>query len=260
MNRFGIPVVSLIAATIVGCLFFVPLPSWYNLVGFITSATVLTYIMGGIGLRVLRTTAPDLPRPFRLPFANAIAPLSFLAALMLVYWSGFTTLVNVFVAVFAGLAAFVWFYAPNEGWIRRATGGALGTVFLLAWIVVNRLGGWVLNTTGTAAPGALSFPAYFGLFAATLIAFSLALWWLSTPIGRQHIQPSAWLVCLLLATSLLSYYGEYGPLKPPALAFPQSDLLALVLGIGFYYWAVASGFATRGISDDHWCGAANGQS
>jgi len=69
---------------------------------------------------------------------------------------------------------------------------------------------------------------------ATLITFSLALWWLSTPIGRQHIQRSAGLVCLLLAALLLSYYGESGPLKPPALAFPQSDLLELVLGIGFY--------------------------
>ncbi len=244
MNRFRIPVVSLAAAAVVGCLFFIPLPSWYTLVGFITSATVLTYIMGGIGLPVLRRTAPGLARPFRLPVANLISPLSFLAALMVVYWAGFTTLVNVFAAVFVGLCLFVWFYAPNEGWIGRGAGAALGIAFLVVWVAVNKLGGWILNTGSSAAPGSLSFPAYFALFAATLIVFSAILWWLSSSTGRQHVARSTWLLFMLLGTFLLSYYGEYGPLKPAPIPFPVSDLLEVTLGLVAYYWGVASGFAT----------------
>ena len=249
MNRFGIPWVSLLATFVVGCLFFAPLPSWYSLVGFITSATVLTYIMGGLGLPVLRRAAPGLTRPFRLPGAQIIAPLGFLAALMVVYWSGFQTLVNVYAAVFIGLAVFAAYVAPNQGWLSRQVGGVIGVVFLVVWIVVNALGGWVLNTGTTAAPGSLSFPAYFILFAATLIVFSAALWYLSNDVGRMHVERSAWLLAVLLATFLVSYFGEYGPLKTPALAFPASDIVEIVIGIVCYYWGVASGFVTQELSE-----------
>jgi amino acid transporter len=249
MNRYGIPWVALLATLVVGCLFFAPLPSWYSLVGFITSATVLTYIMGGLGLPVLRRAAPGLQRPFRLPAAELIAPLGFLAALMIVYWSGFQTLVNVYAAVFVGLAVFVWYFAPNEGWIRREVGAVLGILFLLAWVVVNKLGGWVLSTGSGAAPGSLSFPAYFVLFAATLIVFTVALWWFSNPVGRLHIDRSAWLIAMLLVTFLISYYGEYGPLGKPPLGFPVSDIVEIAVGVVCYYWGVASGFVTEELSE-----------
>src|SRR5699024_4781897 len=43
-NRFGIPWLPLIVSAVVGCIFFFPAPSWYQLVGFISAAAVLTYI------------------------------------------------------------------------------------------------------------------------------------------------------------------------------------------------------------------------
>ncbi len=249
LNRFGVPGPALLAALVAGCLLFAPLPSWYSLVGFITSATVLTYVMGGIGLPVLRRLAPDLHRPFRLPAAQLIAPLGFLAALMIVYWSGFQTLVNVFAAVFIGLAVFVWYYAPNEGWISRPVGAVLGIVFAVVWIVVNKLGGWVLTVGSTAAPGSVSFSVFFVMWAGSLIAFTIILWVLSSPRGRFHIERSAWLLFLLIATYLVSYLGEYGPLASPALRFPVSDLLEVGIGLVGYYWATASGFVTEELGE-----------
>jgi hypothetical protein len=85
--------------------------------------------------------------------------------------------------------------------------------------------------------------------AATLLLFGAALWWFSNPTGRMHVERSSWLVVMLLATFLLSYYGEYGPLTKPALAFPVSDLVELVIGIVCYYWGVASGFVTAELSE-----------
>src|SRR5699024_3196825 len=79
-NRFGVPWLPLIVSAVVGCVFFVPTPSWYQLVGFISAAAVLTYIMGGVGLPVLRETAGSLPRPFRLRAVSIWSPISFLAA------------------------------------------------------------------------------------------------------------------------------------------------------------------------------------
>src|SRR5699024_5056735 len=42
-NKHGIPWLPLVISAVVGCAFFVPAPSWYKLVGFISSAAVLTY-------------------------------------------------------------------------------------------------------------------------------------------------------------------------------------------------------------------------
>ena len=39
----------LVISLIVGIIFFAPFPSWYKLVGFITSATVFTYLIGNQG-------------------------------------------------------------------------------------------------------------------------------------------------------------------------------------------------------------------
>ncbi|MEM0121929.1 MAG: APC family permease, partial [Saccharolobus sp.] len=60
LNKHRIPIWSLLASLIVAFLFLLPFPSWYLLVRFISSATVFTFIMGGIGLETLRRTAPDL--------------------------------------------------------------------------------------------------------------------------------------------------------------------------------------------------------
>ena len=249
MNRFGIPWVALVASLVVGCLFFAPLPSWYSLVGFVTSATVVSYIMGPLGLPVLRRTAPGMSRPFRLPASGLMAPLGFLAALMVLYWSGFHTLINVYAAIFVGLGIFVWYFMPTEGWLRRDVGAVLGIAFIVVWIVINKLGGWVLNTNSAPPAGSLTFPAYFVLLAATLIVFSALVWWFSNSTGRLHVERSAWLIGLLLVTLLIVYNSEYGPLSSPSLPFPVSDILEVVVGVVCYYWGVASGFVTDELSE-----------
>jgi amino acid transporter len=66
INRFGTPIVALLACTLVGLLFFFPAPSWYLFVGIVSIALTLSYVMGGPVLAVLRRTALDLPRPVKL--------------------------------------------------------------------------------------------------------------------------------------------------------------------------------------------------
>ncbi len=243
MNRWGIPWVSAVGAFVIGCVFFIPTPSWYKLVGFITSATVLTYIMGGLGLPVMRRTAPNLPRPFRLPWAWLWSPVGFLAALMIVYWSGFTTLNNVFAAVFIGLPLFAWFYAPARGWVDRRAAAVLGAVFLGAWIYINMRGGWTLTISGGRRAGSWSFPMYDIAFSAAVVFFCVALWALSNREGRLHVRNTAWLIWLLLATFPLSYWGNYGP--APHLRFPWDTLVEVGVGLVTFYWGVASGFLTQ---------------
>lgn len=243
-ERFRIPWVALAASTVIGVLFFAPLPSWYLLVGFISSATVLTYIMGGVGLQVLRRTAPDLARPFRLPGAAIIAPLGFLAASLIVYWSTFATLINVVAAVFVALPLFVWFYAPARGWLDQRTGALLGVVFLVVWIATQVWGNWVLVPSSTPLTAHPAFALYFGLLILEVVAFAAIIRWRGSAAARQAVDRSWWFIFLVFATLGLSYFGAYGPLKTPVVPFPLDTVAALVIGLVSYYWGVASGFAT----------------
>lgn len=245
MSRFGIPWPALVASIVVGCLFLVPLPSWYQLVGFTSAAAVLTYIAGGVGLPVLRRTAPGLERPFRLRYYGVWSLVAFLAAVLLLFWAGFTILVNVFAATFVGLTIFSCYYARRRGWVQPQAAWTLGGVFFVAWIFINRAGGWVLTATGEQAPGSWSFPLYCSVFSAAVVAFCVALWALSNEEGRHHVAATGWLVFLLLATFPMVYYGFYGPLQDPPLAFPWATVAELGVGAIAYFWGVRSGFETE---------------
>ena len=248
-NRFGIPWVALVASTVVGCVFFVPAPSWYQLVGFISAAAVLTYMMGGVGLPVLRRTAPSLPRPFRLTNSGLWSPVGFLAAALILYWAGFSTLANVVTATFIGLPFFAWYYAWKRGWMHHVPAGVLGAVFLALWIWIARSGGWVLTSSGGHRPGAWGFWTWFIAFTVVLLGFVATMWALSNHEGRRHINASLWLLWMLLGTLPVSYYGFLGPLDQEPLAFPWGSLIELGLGFSAYLWGVRSGFVTEEIED-----------
>ncbi|MGH7642146.1 MAG: APC family permease [Candidatus Dormibacteria bacterium] len=250
LERFRIPWIALIASFVVGCLFFLPLPSWYELVGIITGTTVLTYIMGGIGVHVLRRTAPDLARPFRLPAAGIVGPIGFIGAMLIVYWSDFSELAIIYAAVFMALPVFVWFYAPNKGWINRGSGLVLGVVFTALWIIDQRWGQWVLvaNPSAVAHP---AFPVFYFTMILLIAGFTGALYYMCNEEGREAVRSSWWLIYFLLAIFGISYYGAYGPAasagQTAGIPFPADLLVVIMLGLLAYGWAIHSGYETEDI-------------
>ncbi|EQD72106.1 amino acid transporter, partial [mine drainage metagenome] len=156
------------------------------------------YIMGGIGLPILRRTAGSLTRPFRLWGAEILAPVGFLGAALIVYWAGFFTLAIVFAGVFVALPIFVWFYAPMRGWISTGSGAVLGLVFLVLWIIVQRWGGYAL----VASPATLPHPQFGVFYFVTIclvVGFTGILWYLSNEEGRKAVSSSWWLIFFLLS-------------------------------------------------------------
>jgi amino acid transporter len=101
-DRRGIPWVGLVTAFVMGCVCFLPFPSWRSLVGLITSASVLMYAGAPLALGAFRSRLPDAERPYRLPGARVIAPLSFVVANLLILWSGWTTDWKLGVAILIG--------------------------------------------------------------------------------------------------------------------------------------------------------------
>jgi amino acid transporter len=85
----GIPWAGLIGAFIIGLFFLLPFPSWHSLVGLITGASVLMYAGAPLSMGAFRRQVPDAVRPYRMPPAAVLAPLAFVVADLLIYWSGF---------------------------------------------------------------------------------------------------------------------------------------------------------------------------
>jgi len=245
IGKTRIPTYSLIAALIIGFIFLLPFPSWYALVGFISSATVLTYIMGGIGLSVLRRHAPELKRPFKTPIVSIIAPIATLAAGLIVYWSSFGVLFYVFTAIFLGLPVFFAYYASKMLGINRTTATAIGIIDLA---VDLGLGYYLFTaTSGLTAPNNLAFAIYIVVIAAMLVGTMAFLFSAVPQDVKREINAGWWLIGLILAIYLLSYFGGFGLYT--VIPFPYDTIAAAVVVLGFYFWAVRSGFRTEAIEE-----------
>lgn len=249
MNRFGTPIVALIACTALGIVFFFPAPSWYLFVGMVSIALTLSYVMGGPVLAVLRRTAPDFPRPVRIKGGVAWALAGFVASLLLIYFAGWVPLINLFTVLFLALPIYGAYTSVKEGWSRITPSWILSGLFMVAWVIVAAGGGWLATLDQKQRPDGWPFPVYFGAFALVLAAFIAILYAISTPEGRRHLRAGIWLVVTLAATLGLAYFGQFGPLKTPPLG-GQSDVIVMIaVAVGAFFWAVRSGGPTVELDD-----------
>src|SRR5438067_2865038 len=106
-DRRSVPWVGLILAFIVGCVCFLPFPSWRSLVGLITSASVLMYAGAPLALGAFRRHIPEARRPYRLPGASIISPAAFIVANYLILWSGWNTDYKLGIAIAIGYVVLV---------------------------------------------------------------------------------------------------------------------------------------------------------
>ncbi len=102
----GVPYTSIILSFVVGLICFLPFPSWQGLVGLVTSAAVIMYAFAPITLLVLRKADPQRARPYRLPAPSVLAPLAFIAANEIIYWTSWTTVWKLMLAIAVGYVLF----------------------------------------------------------------------------------------------------------------------------------------------------------
>ena len=63
------------------------------------------------------------------------------------------------------------------------------------------------------------------------------------------LRSGMWLPVLLFAEVLLSWLGSFGKGNLHILPFPLDEVVAVVLGVAFYYWAVSLSYETSSIKD-----------
>ena len=96
LNRASVPVWALIFNFGLGLLLLLPFPGWQELVGFISSAAVLSLAFGPVSMTALRYQLPDANRPFKLRAGTTVSAISFVLVGCVVYWSGWDTNWKVF--------------------------------------------------------------------------------------------------------------------------------------------------------------------
>lgn len=99
LNRHHAPYVCLWVSALLGVCFLFPFPTWRELVDFLSSVVVFSYLAGPITLIVLRQEFPQLRRDFRVSSYKFLGYAGFAFCSLFIYWSELKNLILLSVAL-----------------------------------------------------------------------------------------------------------------------------------------------------------------
>jgi len=191
-KRTAIPWVAVIISAAIGLLFLLPFPNWSSLVDIVTGASVLMYAGAPLALGALRKSKPDLARPYRLPGARILTPLSFVVANFIVYWAGWGTMSTLMISLAIGYLLMLLSGAlhlnDHRGRIDWRAGVWLFP-YLIGMCVISYVGGFghtgILGGVGVFKDVLVGGNGELGLWWDLLVlaAFSLGIYYLAVRHG-----------------------------------------------------------------------------
>jgi amino acid transporter len=175
----GVPLVSLVLTFFIGLIVFLPFPSWQQLVGFITSATVLSFGSGPLVLAAMRREIPDQERPFKLPFGDLIPFLALFSSDLIVYWAGWDKNWKLFIAVAFGFVVLAVFHLTSRDALPAMDWRA-GATWALPWLaglcLISYLGDYPEKGKHAGNKGYITFGwGFLVMFVLTAAVYWLAL-------------------------------------------------------------------------------------
>jgi amino acid transporter len=188
----GLPLVSIVICFVIGMLTFLPFPSWFSLVGLITSATVIMYAMAPLALAGLRKQDPDRTRVYKLPAAGVLSPLAFILANIVVYVSGFSTMFWMEMFILAGFIIFA-LYQISIPAQRRAILDLRSAYWLVPWLV----GLLIISWQGRYQAGAVfglnlvatnRLPNWIDLLVVAAWSLVIYYWATNTALAKDKVQ------------------------------------------------------------------------
>jgi amino acid transporter len=176
-NR-GVPFVSLLVTFFIGLVVFLPFPSWQQLVGFVTSATVLSFGAGTLTIVALRREIPDRDRPFRVPFGGVIPFLAFYSSNLIVYWAGWDVNWKLFVTIAFGFVLFAVFHVFKRG-EKQPLDLRAGATWTIPWLaglcLISYLGDYPEKSKDAGNTATIGFGwGFVVIFALTAIVYAIA--------------------------------------------------------------------------------------
>ncbi len=171
LNARGLPAAAMILSYVVALVFLLPFPSWQKMVGILSGATILTYMIAPVTLAVLRRSAPEFRRPFRLPGASWLGPIAFVIGSMIFYWTGWPTDGILLVATLIGLILYFYYFARQRTPVEDLRRGVWLIAYFLFGLVMSYAGSfggrdWVPAPWDTLIVAAASIGFYYWAVAA----------------------------------------------------------------------------------------------
>ncbi len=102
LTQRGIPMHALILNFIIGFLLVIVL-TFKDIVSINSAAIVLSFSIGPVAVLALRRQMPNAKKRFRIPLPRLTAVLGFTVSALIVYWSGWTSILVLLMIVFASL-------------------------------------------------------------------------------------------------------------------------------------------------------------
>ncbi|MEV6611041.1 APC family permease [Kutzneria sp. NPDC051319] len=178
----GVPLWSIVLAFVIGELSFAPFPSWSQLVSVVTSATAVMYAFAPVSLAALRRRDADRERPYRTPFPAVLAPLGFVFANLIIYWSGWDVNYKIGYAIVFGLIVFAItraFQKPEN----RAKLDLKAAQWVVPWFVGMILLGWLGRYSSDTDHSPLNILPD-GIDVLVIAVFSLAIFYWAVACAR----------------------------------------------------------------------------
>ncbi|MTH99463.1 APC family permease [Roseibium sp. RKSG952] len=102
LSSRGVPLMSLAVSYLATSALFFALP-FNQVVTLTTASLVLSFAAGPVSVVVFRKLLPDAPRSFKLPFVQLTAGAAFVVATLIIYWTGWASMLHLSLSVLAGL-------------------------------------------------------------------------------------------------------------------------------------------------------------
>jgi amino acid transporter len=179
-DKNGVPWFSLLMAFALGLLFLLPFPSWKQLVNLVTSASVLMYAGAPLALGAFRKQVPGASRPYRLPWATVLAPVAFVFACEIIYFSGFDTVWKLGICIVIGYALIgTWMAFDKERPPLDWKSAQWLPVFLIGMGIISWQGRYC--SSGAAGPGsncaaANNIPFWYDMGIVAVFALVIYFW------------------------------------------------------------------------------------
>lgn len=107
LSNRGVPLFSLLVNFAVASLFFVALP-FKEILALNTSSIVFSFVVGPVAVLAFRRLLPEAPRAFVLPAAPITSCMAFIIASLIIYWSGWDTMLHLSICLLLGLILLVY--------------------------------------------------------------------------------------------------------------------------------------------------------
>lgn len=140
LNKYHAPQIALWISAAVGVCFLLPFPTWKELVDFLSSIVVFSYLAGPAALILLRRALPEENRAFKVWFYELVGYIGFACCSLLIYWSGMNNLLYLAGALIIATTGYGLF-VHDSSVVRAYAGSWYLILYLLLMTLVSYLRG-----------------------------------------------------------------------------------------------------------------------